>query len=118
MKSKINSLLWKLICILGAWTLVLTVMQGVCIYYLVTRYIANKTITQTDVINQQTDKLIAEMKNLPSIDELKILQDNIAKIEKEMGSRIEVMERNIVKDLTPTLRIISQKPYYTSRNQV
>jgi len=118
MKSKIKSILWKLICILGAWTLVLIVLQGICIYYFVTRYIANKTITQTDLINKQTDKLVEEMQNLPNVDELKALRDNVEKIEKDMGSRVEAMERDIVKDLTPILRITSQRPYYTSRNQV
>ena len=77
-----------------------------------------KLTAQTNTINQQTDKLIAEMNSLPAIDELKVLKESIDKIEKEMGSRIEVMERDIVKDLIPTLTITSQKPYYTSRSQV
>ncbi len=118
MNREIKSFIWKITCLLGAWTLILTVMQGTCIYYFVTKFMANKIIAQTNTINEQTDKLIAEMKNLPSLDELKTLQNNVDKLEKEMGSRIEVMERDIVKDLTPIIRINSQKPYYTSRNQV
>ncbi len=118
MQSNNRSLLWKLIVILGLWTLLLTVLQGICLYHFVTAYTAEKIIAQTDVINKQTDKLVAEMNSLPAIDELKALKDNTDKIEKEMGSRIEVMEQDIVKDLIPTLTITSQKPYYTSRSQV
>ena len=118
MDSNNQSLLWKLVVILGLWTLILTVVQGISLYRFVTRNITNKLTAQTEVINQQTDKLIAEMNSLPAIDELKVLKDSIDKIEKEMGSKIEVMERDIVKDLIPTLTITSQKPYYTSRSQV
>ena len=85
---------------------------------MVTRYMTNKFVTQTDFINQQTEKVIGEMQDLPGLEGLKALQTNIDKIEKEMGSRIEGIERDALKDLTPTLRLTSQKPYYTSPNQV
>ena len=118
MENQINSLFRKLIRRLSAWMLVLSIIQGICIYYFVTRYTAHKIAAQTDVINKQTDTLIAEMKNFPSVDEVNVLEKNIDKIEKEMGTKIEAMERDILKELSPTLKIISQKPFYVNRQQV
>jgi|UniRef100_A0A7C3V3R6 hypothetical protein len=118
MKSETKSLFWKLFLTLGAWTLVLTVVQGICLYYLVARHTANKLKVQTDFISSQTEKLVAEMKNFPSSDELKALEKNIEKIETGIGLKIETMERDILKDLIPALKITSQKPYYISGRQI
>lgn len=98
--------------------LVLNVVQGICIYYFVTRYTSNKIIAQNDFINKQTDKLVEEMKNFPSIDELKVLEKNIEKIDTAIGIKIETMELDILKELTPSLKITSQKPYYISGYKV
>jgi hypothetical protein len=118
MESHLKSLFRKTILALGAWIFALLVIQGAGIYYLVTRFTDNKIAAQTAVITGQTNELVAELKNLPSSDELKALGDNVEKIEKEMGSRIEIMERDVIKDLTPTLRTKSQKPYYVSSSQI
>ena len=118
MDSQLKSLFRKLVFALGAWMLVLFVIQGAGIYYLVTKFTDIKIAAQTAEITKQTSELVAEMKNLPSSEELKALGDNVEKIEKEMGSRIETMERDVIKDLTPTLRTKSQKPYYVSSSQV
>jgi neutral trehalase len=118
MESKTTSLFWKIVCTLGAWMLVLTVIQGLGLYYFVTRYTATKISVQTNTINRQTDRLIAEMKNFPSLEEVKNIRDNIDKIDKEMGTKIETMERDILKDLSPNLKITSQKPYFMTANQV
>jgi hypothetical protein len=118
MESKTTLLFWKIVCTLGAWMLVLTVIQGLCLYYLVTRYTANKISIQTNTINRQTDRLITEMKTFPSLEEVKNLKENIDKIGKEMGTKIETMERDILKELSPNLKITSQKPYFLTANQV
>jgi hypothetical protein len=118
MESQLKSLFRKTILTLGAWMLVLMAIQGAGIYYLVTKFTDHKIAAQTAEITKQTNELVAEMKNLPSSDELKALGDNVEKIEKEMGSRIETMERDVIKDLTPTLRTKSQKPYYVSGSQI
>jgi len=117
MESKPPSF-WKLFLALAFWTLVLSAVQGLGLYYFLTRSTAVKLNMQTDAISKQTDTLIAEMKNFPSPEEVKVLRENIDKIEKDMGSKIEDMERDILKDLSPTLRIKSQKPYYVTGNVV
>lgn len=118
MKSRLKSLFRKTIWKLAAWTLVLSVIQGVCIYYFITRYTTSKITVQTNLINRQTDKLIEEMKNFPSVDELKIIKDNIEKIDKEVGIKIETLERDILKEFTPTLKISTQKSFYVNISQV
>jgi hypothetical protein len=118
MENNTTSLFWKLFCALAFWTLVLSVVQSFGLYYLITRFTAIKLNIQADTIDKQTDKLVAEMKNFPSLEEVKVLGDNIDKVEREMGGKIEAMERDILKDLSPTLRIKSQKPYFVSGNQI
>ena len=118
MEGKPPSNFWKLFLALAFWTLVLSAVQGLGLYYFLTRSTAVKLKVQTEAINKQTDTLIAEMKSLPSLEEVKVLKDNIDKIEKDMGTKIEAMERDIIKDLSPALRIKSHKPYYVSGNQV
>jgi hypothetical protein len=109
---------WKLFLALAFWTLILSFVQGLGLYFFLTRSTAIKLNMQADAISKQTDTLIAEMKNFPSPEEVKVLRENVDKIEKDMGSKIEDMERDILKDLSPTLRIKSQKPYYVTGNVV
>ena len=118
MTGKTAPSFWKIVLTLGLWMLVLAVIQGLGLYYLITRYTAAKISVQTNTINRQTDRLITEMENFSSLEELKKLKENIDKIEQEMGAKIEDMERDILKDLTPNLKISSQKPYFLTANQV
>jgi hypothetical protein len=118
MEGKTSSPFWKIVLTLGLWMVVLTVVQGLGLYYLLTRYTAARISVQTNIINRQTDRLIEEMKNFPSLEEVKNIKENLEKIDKEMGTKIENMERDILKDLSPNLKITSQKPYFTTANQV
>jgi hypothetical protein len=78
----------------------------------------HKISVQTNTINRQTEELLAEMKNFPSLEEIKNIKDNIEKIDKELGAKMEDMERDILKDVTPNLKITSAKPVFVSGNQV
>jgi len=98
--------------------LVLSVIQGLGLYYFVTRYTATRISVQTNTINRQTDRLIDEMKTFPSLEEVKNIRENIDKIGKEMGAKIETMERDILKDLSPNLKITSQKPFFVTGKQI
>jgi hypothetical protein len=118
MEGKTSSPYWKIVLTLGLWMVVLTVVQGLGLYYLLSRYTAARISVQTNIINRQTDRLIEEMKNFPSLEEVKNIKENLEKIDKEMGTKIENMERDILKDLSPNLKITSQKPYFTTANQV
>ena len=108
----------KIVIILGLWMLVLSAAQGLGLYYLVTRYTADRMSVQTNVINRQTDRLIEEMKNFPSLEEVKTIRENIEKIDKEMGAKLEDMERDILKDLSPNLKVTAAKPVFATANQV
>jgi hypothetical protein len=118
MERKPRSNFWPIVLTLGFWMVILTVAQGLGLYYMVTRYITTRISVQTNVIDRQTDKLLTEMKNFPSLEEVKNIKDNIDKIDKEFGTKMESMERDILKDLTPDLKIKSLKPYFLSANQV
>ena len=139
MKAKIKSLFWKLVGTIGAWALFLSIIQGICNYYFVTIYTKSKDIAQINLIEQQTAKLIAEMKNFPRMDELqlKLLERNLDKIEREIirldsksdeilkkmtitekGKIIETMQRDTLKDLTPALKIKSSNPQYINSYQI
>jgi hypothetical protein len=117
MEEKTRSRFWPIVLTLGLWMLILTAAQGLGLYYLVSRYTAEKISVQTNVINRQTDRLIEEMKNFPSLEEVKNIKDNLDKIDKQMGAKLEDMERDILKDLSPNLKITSQKPYFAAANQ-
>jgi|UniRef100_A0A7V6A4A2 hypothetical protein len=118
MERKPRANFWPIVLTLAFWMLILTAVQGLGVYYLVTRYIGTKISIQTNTINRQTEQLLAEMKNFPSLEEIKNIKDNIDKIDKELGAKMESMERDILKDVTPTLRITSTKPVFVSANQV
>jgi hypothetical protein len=118
MEGKNRSNFWPIVLTLGFWMLVLTAAQGLGLYYLLTRFTATRLSVQTNVIDRQTDKVLAEMKNFPSLEEVKNIKENIDKIDKELGTKMESMERDILKDLSPNLKITSLKPYFTSGNQV
>ncbi len=118
MEGKSKPPFWSIVLTLGFWMLLLAAAQGLGLYYLFTRSMADKMSVQTNVINRQTDRLLEEMKNFPSLEEVKNIKENIDKIDKEMGTKIESMERDILKDLSPNLKITSQKPYFVSVNQV
>jgi hypothetical protein len=130
-----NKPYYKLIVIFCVWTLVLVVAQGIGICYFLTRYAANKHIAQTGVVNQQTGKLLEEMKNLANVDDLKNLESNIEKIEKEIAKLDDKYEevlkksataeagkaeaaKDALKALTPALNIKSKKPYYVNGYQI
>ncbi len=139
MKAQIKSLFWKLVCTIGGLTLLLTIIQGICNYFFVTQYAANKDIIQADLIKKQTEKLITEMKNSPKIDELqlKLLERSIDKLEKEIikldsrseeilkkitikekGGIIEKTQLDTMKNLTPSLEISSEPPVYADSKQI
>ena len=71
MTGKTAPSFWKIVLTLGLWMLVLAVVQGLGLYYLITRYTAAKISVQTNTINRQTDRLITEMENFSSLEELK-----------------------------------------------
>jgi hypothetical protein len=118
MEGKTKLPVGKIVVILGFWMLFLTAAQGLGLYYLITRYTAAKISVQTNTINRQTDRLITEMKTFPSLEEVKNIKENIDKIDKEMGIKLETIELDILKDLSPNLKITSQKPYFIRVNQV
>ncbi len=133
MESQLKSFFWKLVCTLGAWMLVLAAAQGIGLYYLVTRYSGNKHIAQTKLINTQTEKLVKEMQNSPLPDQLRTIENNIDKLEKEILKLSEKSDETLKKiaaadtdtnkdtkgiDAVPDLKIKSQKPYYTSANTI
>ena len=118
MERQPRSNFWPIFLALGFWMVILTVAQGLGLYFLLTRYIGTKISMQTNIIDRQTDRVIAEMKNFPSLEEVKNIKDNIDKIDKELGAKMESMERDILKDLSPNLKITAQKPYFVSGNQV
>jgi hypothetical protein len=118
MEGKTKTRFWPIVLTLGLWMLILTAAQGLGVYYLVTKYIGAKISVQTNTINRQTEELLAEMKNFPSLEEIKNIKDNIEKIDKELGAKMEDMERDILKDVTPNLKITSAKPVFVSGNQV
>jgi len=118
MERKPRSNFWPIVLTLAFWMLILTCAQGLGLYYLITRYTSAKMSVQTNTIDRQTERVIAEMKNFPSLEEVKNIKDSLDKIEKGLGAKMETMERDILKDVTPSLRITSQKPYFVSGNQV
>jgi hypothetical protein len=118
MEGKPSSKFWPIVLTLGFWMLILTAAQSLGVYYLVTRYIGAKISVQTNAIDRQTDRLLAEMQNFPSLEEVKNIKDNIDKIDKELGAKMADMERDILKDVTPSLKITSAKPVFVSGNQV
>ena len=136
MDTKTDSSLRKLFSILGAWVLLLSVIQGLALYYFVTRDTARKDTAQAKLINKKTDKLAADMETFPRIDEIKALNQYIEKIEKdvikldgkfeeilkkmkaeEAGGKKEEVKLEALKEFTPDLRIKSQKPFFTSGDQ-
>lgn len=139
MKAQIKSLFWKLVCTIGGWALLLTLLQGVCNYVFVTRYAVNKDIVQADLFRKQTDRLIAEMKNFPKFDELqlKLLEKSIDKLEREIikldsksddilkritiaekGKIIETIQRDIIKDIIPAIKISQESPYFIDASHI
>jgi hypothetical protein len=118
MERKPRSNFWPIFLALGFWMLVLSVAQGLGLYFLVTRFVSAKMSVQTNTIDRQTERVLAEMQNFPSLEEVKAIKENIDKIDKELGAKMESMERDILKDVTPSLKITSQKPYFISGNQV
>jgi len=117
--------------------LLLTVAQGIGIYYLVTRYAGNKHIAQTKLINSQTEKLVKEMQNSPLPDQLRTIENNIDKLEKEILKLSAKTDETLKKiaaadtdtkketaappnltDAIPDIKIKSQKPYYSSANTI
>jgi hypothetical protein len=118
MEGKTKTKFWPIVLTLGLWMLILTAAQGLGLYYLLTRYTADRMHVQTNIINRQTDRLIEEMKNVPRLEEVKNIKENIEKLDKEVGAKLEDMERDILKGLSPNLKVTSQKPYFTAANQV
>jgi hypothetical protein len=118
MEGKTRTRFWPIVLTLGFWMVILTVAQGLGLYYFITRFTAAKISVQTNTIDRQTERLLAEMQNFPSLEEVKNIKENLDKLEKELGAKMESMERDILKDVTPNLRITSQKPYFVSGNQV
>ncbi len=118
MEGKTSSPFWKIVLTLGLWMLILTVAQGLGLYYLATRYIADRIRVQTNTINRQTDRLLDEMKTFPSLEEVKNIRENIDKLSKDLGAKVETMELDILKELSPNLKITSQKPYFLTATQV
>jgi hypothetical protein len=118
MEKKTRSNFWPIVLTLGFWMLILTAAQGLGLYYLVTRYISTKISVQTNTIDRQTERVLTEMKTFPSLEEVKNIRDNLDKIDKELSAKMENMERDILKDVTPSLRITSGKPIFVSSNQV
>lgn len=126
-----TKLFWKLLVSFCLWTLILVVAQGIGICYFLTRYYTTKHIIQTGVVNKQTDTLMEEMKNLASIEDLKIIEGNIEKLEKEIAkidskyeeslkkaNAAEAKKTDILKELTPALNIKAKKPYYVNGYQI
>jgi hypothetical protein len=118
MEKKTRSNFWPIVLTLAFWMLILTAAQGLGLYYLVTRYVSTKMSVQTNTIDRQTERLLTEMKNFPSLEEVKNIKDNLDKIDKELGAKMADMERDILKDVTPSLKITSGKPVFVSGNQV